>query len=191
MVEVKLKFLQNISHYYNNIFAFHIPIFTIYSLSLNKFNITIHSHFKFMVIVYNQDLHFRIHCKNVHKQYYNSFHHNLTLEKINTKDEHKIHCKSLCFYVLPKHEYKLQCNPMFCWKRIPTQHLNFVLYPNRICGFLPQVPLTLLFFSKNFQIITSYLLLLFPLLFSRTLPPFEASQVTSLWSKTTRIQNSN
>jgi hypothetical protein len=28
-------------------------------------------------------------------------------------------------------------------------------------------------------------------LFSRTLPPFEASQVTSLWSKTTRIQNSN
>jgi hypothetical protein len=53
MVEVKYKFLQNISHYCNNIFAFHMPMLTIYVLSLNKLNITIHSNIIFMVITYN------------------------------------------------------------------------------------------------------------------------------------------
>jgi len=53
LVEVKFKFLQNISHYYNNIFAFHMHMFTIYILSLNKLNTTIHSNIKFMVIAYN------------------------------------------------------------------------------------------------------------------------------------------
>jgi hypothetical protein len=57
MVEVKLKFLQKNSHYSNNIFAFHILMFIIFVLSLNKLNITIHSHIKFMVIAYNYDLH--------------------------------------------------------------------------------------------------------------------------------------
>ncbi len=37
-----------------------------------------------MVISYNQNLHFRIHCKKLQKQYYNSFHHNLILQKIHT-----------------------------------------------------------------------------------------------------------
>ncbi len=144
-----------------------------------------------MVIAYNQDLHFIIHYKKLHKQDYNSFHRNLTLQKIHTKDEHKIHFKNLCFFVILKHESKLQHNPMFCWKEFPKQHLKLVLYPNIVCGFLPQVPLALLFFFKNFQIITSCLLLLFPLLFFKTLPSLEPSQVTSFWSKTTRIQNSN
>jgi hypothetical protein len=56
MVEVKFKFLQNISHYYNNKFAFHMHIFTIFTifiLSLNKLNTTIHSNIRFMVIIYN------------------------------------------------------------------------------------------------------------------------------------------
>jgi hypothetical protein len=61
MVEVKFKFLQNISH--NNIFAFHMPMFIFFVLSLNKLNITIQSNIKFMVIAYNQNMHFRIHCK--------------------------------------------------------------------------------------------------------------------------------
>jgi len=63
MVEVKFKFQQNISHYNNNIFAFDMPIFIIYVLSLNKLNTTIHSNIKFMVIAYNQNLDFRIHNK--------------------------------------------------------------------------------------------------------------------------------
>jgi hypothetical protein len=79
VVEVKFKFLQNISHYYNNRFAFHMPMFIIFVLSLNKLNTTIHSNIKFMVITYNQNLHFWIHCKKLQKQDYNSFHHNLTL----------------------------------------------------------------------------------------------------------------
>jgi hypothetical protein len=53
MLEMKFKFLQNTSHYYNNIFAFHMHMFTISILSLNKLNTTIHSNIIFMVITYN------------------------------------------------------------------------------------------------------------------------------------------
>jgi len=35
MVKVKFKFLYNISHYSNNIFAFHMHMFTIYILNFN------------------------------------------------------------------------------------------------------------------------------------------------------------
>jgi hypothetical protein len=42
LIEVKFKFLQNISHYYNNIFTFHMHMFIIFVLSLNKLNTTIH-----------------------------------------------------------------------------------------------------------------------------------------------------
>jgi len=102
LVEMKFKFLQNISHYYNNEIAFHMPMFTISILSLNKLNIIIHSNIRFMIIAYNQNFHFRIHYKRLYKQDYNSFHHNLTLHEIHTKDEHGIHCRSLCFFVLLK-----------------------------------------------------------------------------------------
>jgi hypothetical protein len=51
-----------------------------------------------MVIQYNQNLHFRIHYKKLHKQYYNSFHDNIILKKIHTEDEHKIHCR-VCSYL--------------------------------------------------------------------------------------------
>jgi hypothetical protein len=53
LVEVKFKFLQDILHYYNNIFAFHVHMFTISILSLNKLNTTIHSNIIFMAIAYN------------------------------------------------------------------------------------------------------------------------------------------
>jgi hypothetical protein len=99
MVEMKFKFLHNISHYCNNIFTFHMHMFTISMLSLEKPNTTIHSNVKVMVIMYSQNLHFIIHCKKLHKQDYNSFHHNLTLQKIHTKDEHRVQYRSLCFSV--------------------------------------------------------------------------------------------
>ncbi len=75
-------------------------MFTIYVLSVNKLNIIIHSHIRFLVIAYSQNLHFRIHCKKLHKQEYNSFHHNLVLQKIHLEVEHKVHYRSMCFYVL-------------------------------------------------------------------------------------------
>jgi len=62
LVEVKFKFPQNISHYYNNIFAFHKHVFIISILSLNKLNIVVHSHIRFIVTAYNHNLHFKIHC---------------------------------------------------------------------------------------------------------------------------------
>jgi hypothetical protein len=55
-----------------------------------------------MVIAYNQNLHFKIHCKKLQKQDYNSFHHNLTLQKNHPKDEHRVHYKGLCFFILLK-----------------------------------------------------------------------------------------
>jgi len=61
-------------------------MFTIPILSFNKLNITIHSNIKFMVIAYNENLHFRIYCTKLQKQDYNSFHHNLILQK----NSHKI-----------------------------------------------------------------------------------------------------
>ncbi len=76
-------------------------VFTIYVLSFNKLNTKIHSNIRFMVIAYNQNLHFRINCKKLHK-YYNSFHHNLTLQKIHTKNEHRNQCRSFCLSILQK-----------------------------------------------------------------------------------------
>jgi hypothetical protein len=67
LVEMKFKFLPNISHYYNNIFAFHMPMFTNYILTLNKLNNNIHSNIRFMVIACNRNLHFRIHYKKLQK----------------------------------------------------------------------------------------------------------------------------
>ncbi len=83
-------------------FAFHMHVFTIFVLSLNKLNTTIHSSIKLIVVAYNQNLHFKIHCKKLQKQNYNSFHHNLTLQKIHIKDEHRIHYKSLGVSILQK-----------------------------------------------------------------------------------------
>ncbi len=102
MVEMEFKFLQNISHYCNNKFAFHMHMFIFFVLNFNKLNITIRSYMRFMVITYNQNLHFIIHCKKPQKQYYNSFHHNLILHKIHTKYEHRSHYRSLCFSILLK-----------------------------------------------------------------------------------------
>jgi hypothetical protein len=77
-------------------------MFTNPILSFNKLNITIPSNIIFMVIAYNQSLHLKKHYKKLQKQDYNSFHHNLIVQKIHTKDEHKIHCRSLCFFYIIK-----------------------------------------------------------------------------------------
>ncbi len=66
-------------------------MFIVHVLSLNKLNTTIHSNIGFMVIAYNQNLHFKMHCKKLQIQNYNSFPPNLILQKIHTKDEHRIH----------------------------------------------------------------------------------------------------
>jgi len=96
LVEVKFKFMQNISHYCNNIFAFHKHMFIISILSLNKLNNTIHSNIISIVITYNQNLHFRIHCKKLQKQDYNSFHHNLALQRLNIEFTVEV-CASLYY----------------------------------------------------------------------------------------------
>ncbi len=131
---MKFKFLQNISHYYNSRFAFHMHMFTISILSLKNFNTTIHSNIKFMVITYNQNLYFIIHCKKLQKQYYNSFHYNLTLQKIHTKDEHRIHYRSMCLYVLLKIWIQITSYSHVFFLKNPKQHLKYVLYQNKVCG---------------------------------------------------------
>jgi hypothetical protein len=83
MVEVKFKFMQNISYYCNNRFAFHMFMFIIFVLSLNKLNITIHSNIRFMVIAFNHNLHLKIHLKNSRNNI--TIHHNLTPQKKSHK----------------------------------------------------------------------------------------------------------
>jgi hypothetical protein len=69
LVEMILFFCIIIPQYCNNIFAFHMHTSTIYALILNTFSIAIHQNTRFMVISLNQNLHFKIHCKNFQKQY--------------------------------------------------------------------------------------------------------------------------
>ncbi len=56
--------------------------------------------------------------------------------------------------------------PCFVEKKSPKQHLKSVLYQKKVYAFLPQIPPTLLFFSKKELSISSC----FPPLFSRTFP---------------------
>jgi hypothetical protein len=53
--------------------------FTILALIFNIFNTAIHLNTKFMVISYNQNMHFRIHCKKFQKQDYILIHDILIL----------------------------------------------------------------------------------------------------------------
>jgi hypothetical protein len=89
MVEMILKFLQNISHYCTNIFAFHMHMFIIHVLSFNKLNTIIHSNIIFMVIditsictskyiVTNFGNKIIIHCIVI--WYYRKFTHKLNIE---------------------------------------------------------------------------------------------------------------
>jgi hypothetical protein len=69
LVEVKFNFCIIIPHYYNNKFALHMHTSIIFALILNTFNIAIHQNTVFMVISYKQNLHVKIHCKKLQKQY--------------------------------------------------------------------------------------------------------------------------
>jgi hypothetical protein len=146
---VKFKFLQNISHYYNNIFAFHMFMFTIYVLSFNKFNSTIHSNIRLMVITYNQNLHFKIHYKKFQTQDYNSFHHNLTLEEIHTKDEHKIHYRSLCFSITKNMNPIYSIIPCFVFKNPKTTLRVYVISKQNVVFYFKYLQLFLFSFSKK------------------------------------------
>jgi ABC-type microcin C transport system permease subunit YejE len=141
MVEVKFKFLHNISHYCNNIFSFHMHMFIIVVLHLNKLNTTIHSNMRLMVIAYNQNMYFKIHCKNSRNNITIHFIIIWHYKKFTQTNERRIHCRCLCFSVLLKSWFQLTTQSHVLLKEIPIQHLKFVLYQNRFYGFLPLVPL--------------------------------------------------
>ncbi len=77
-------------------------MFTIFVLNLNKLNTTTipTSNSWLLHIIKIYTLEYIV--KQIQKQDYNSFHHNLTLQKIHTKDEHRFHCRSKCFSILLK-----------------------------------------------------------------------------------------
>jgi len=142
MVEVKFKVLHNISHYDNNKFSFHMHMFIIFILSFNKLNSTIDSNMKFMV-AYNQSLHFKIHCKSSKNNITIHFTIIWHYKKFTQWNEHRIHYRSLCFSTLLKSQIQITTKSHVLLKKIPKQHLKFVLYQNKICGFLPLIPPTL------------------------------------------------
>jgi hypothetical protein len=99
--ELKVRVMKLFPNY-NNRFSFHMHMFIVYVLNINKLNTTIHSIMKFMVIAYNHNLHFRIH--------YKIYRNNITIhfiiiwhyKKFTQRNEHKIHYRSLCFSILLK-----------------------------------------------------------------------------------------
>jgi hypothetical protein len=84
MVEMKFNSCKIFHNTVIKKFAFHMDKFIIPALILNILNIAIHYNTIFIVISYNQNLHFKMHCKKLKKQDYNSFHHILILHKIHT-----------------------------------------------------------------------------------------------------------
>jgi hypothetical protein len=89
-----------------------------------------------MVIAYVQNLHFKIHCKKLQKQDYNSFHHNLILQKIQRKYEQRIIVEVCTKNMNPNYNII----PSFVEKK-SKQHFKSMLYPNKVCGFLLQEPI--------------------------------------------------
>ncbi len=63
---------------------YNMHTFTISALILNTHNSTIHLNTRFMVISYNHNLYFKIQCRKIQRQDYNSFHYILILQKIHT-----------------------------------------------------------------------------------------------------------
>jgi hypothetical protein len=53
-----------------------------------------------MVVSYNQNLRFKIHCKKLQKQDYISFHHIFMLKQLTQQYEQEIHYRNLCFSIL-------------------------------------------------------------------------------------------
>jgi hypothetical protein len=51
-----------------------------------------------ITIIYNS----KYFVKQLQIHDYNSFHHNMILQKVHTKDEHKIHYRNMCFSILLK-----------------------------------------------------------------------------------------
>jgi hypothetical protein len=60
---------------------YNMHTFTISALILNTHNSTIHLNTRFMVISYNHNLYFKIQCRKIQRQDYNSFHYILILQK--------------------------------------------------------------------------------------------------------------
>jgi hypothetical protein len=63
---------------------YNMHTFTIFALIINTPNSIVHLNTKFMVISYNHNLYFRIRCRKIQIQDYNSFHYILIFQKIHT-----------------------------------------------------------------------------------------------------------
>jgi hypothetical protein len=132
-----------------------------------------------MVISYNQNLHFKIHCKNSTNNIIIHFIIFWYYKNFTQWYEHKIHCKSLCFFVLLK-TWIQNYSKIPCFVETKSkQQIKFVVYQNKISGFfitkIPIAPLTLL------QIVCLWIPFLFPRFCF-----FGQSQITSSWFKTNK-----
>jgi len=94
-------------------------------------------------------MHFRIHCKKLHKQYYNSFHHFLILQKIHTTIwTYNSLQKSMFLYIIENMNKKItESHVLLKWKL--KQQIKFMIYQNKICGFLLQSPYSFPYFSQK------------------------------------------
>jgi len=125
--------LQNISLYYNNIFAFHMHIFIVYALILHIFNMPIHWNTKFMVISSNQNIPFII--KNSKNKIAIHFIICWCYKQFTQQYEHNIHCKSMCISIVLQNLNQNIVESHVLLKKILKQ-VKSIVYLNIICGFL-------------------------------------------------------
>ncbi len=129
-------------------------------------------------------MHFKIHCKELQKQDYISFHNIFILNNSHNNMNIKFIVKVYVFFVLLKTWIKITTKSHVLLKKNPKTTIE-------ICGILKQN----LWFSTVST--CNYSFSSFPDFVSKRSPyfsklsSFEPSQVTSPWSKPTRIQNSN
>ncbi len=154
--------MQNISHYYNNIFALHMHTFIVFTLILNTFFSIIHYNTRFIVIPYNHNLHFKIHVKKIPKiisQFISSYFD--TIE--NSDNNLNIGFTTKVFIFLYYWKLNQNYNKIPCFAEMKSkQQIQSMVYQNKICGFLFQstynsfhyfcqncVSKNVLFFSKS------------------------------------------
>jgi hypothetical protein len=128
-----------------------------------------------MVISYNHNLHFKMYVENSRNKiiihfiifwYYKKSHNNI---EITTE---------VCTFFFTKNWIKITKKIHVLLKWNQNNKINFVVYQNKICGFLLQSIYIYFYFPKNYVSKNE-------LFFPKT-PLFGQSQVTSSWLKTNK-----
>ncbi len=137
---MKFHSCRIIPHYFNNKFALHMHTFTI------LFCFSTHLTLPFIKTL--DSWLFHITKISISGYITKNFRNNITIhfiifwyyKKFTQRYKHRIHYKSLCFFVSLKTWIKITTESHVLLKKIPKQQLKSMVYQNKFYGFLLQVP---------------------------------------------------